>query len=184
MSYQILIEEGQKFSSEARYEEAIRCYREAIKINPNLADAYYFMGYTYSLLGKPFEGIELCDKAIECEPECAEAYVNKGFILGTILKKEEEAIKCYDEAIRINPNLAPVYCNKAMSLSALKRYEEALNSSNKAIEIKSDFAEAWFYKSVALYNLGDTEYLSSYAKAVELNPLLGESPIFEQVEQE
>jgi tetratricopeptide (TPR) repeat protein len=33
-------------------EQAIACYTEAIRLNPDLAQAYHFRGYAYRKLGK------------------------------------------------------------------------------------------------------------------------------------
>jgi tetratricopeptide (TPR) repeat protein len=40
-----------------KFEEAIKAFKQAIKIKPNKGDAYYYMGIAYSKL-KKFDGNE------------------------------------------------------------------------------------------------------------------------------
>ena len=58
-------------------------------------------------LGKYEEAIATYDKAIEIDPQYADAWNNKGSALGC-LGKYEEAIAAYDKAIEIDPQYAVV----------------------------------------------------------------------------
>jgi tetratricopeptide (TPR) repeat protein len=80
------------------------------------------------------------DKAIEIDPNDANAWYNKGISLGK-LETYEEALKCYDKAIEIDPNHAYAWRNKAVALVVLvfvtqyvKHKEENIKCLQKAIE--------------------------------------------------
>ncbi len=51
------------------------------------------------------EALECLDKAIEIEPNYAQAWANKGAVMQG-LERYEEAIECFDKAIEITPNYA------------------------------------------------------------------------------
>jgi tetratricopeptide (TPR) repeat protein len=80
---------------------------EAIRLDPNLADAYFWSlkaGALYKQ-GKYNEAITAYDEAIRLDPNRALVWNNKGTALSE-LGKYDEAIEAYDEAIRLDPNLA------------------------------------------------------------------------------
>ena len=58
------------------------------------------------------------DKAIEVNPENADAYNNKGLSL-YLLRSYNEAIACYDKAIEVNPENADAHYNKGLLLQYL-----------------------------------------------------------------
>ena len=81
-------------------------------------------GYVLNDQGKYLEAIECFNKALEIDPEYAEAWNNKGISLRK-LGRYEEAIECYDKALEINPRLAESWHNKGIALNELGRYHEA-----------------------------------------------------------
>ncbi len=58
------------------------------------------------------------DKALEINPQNADAYYNKALSLSAI-KNYPEAIECYDKALEINQDNADAYYNKGLSLSSI-----------------------------------------------------------------
>ena len=94
------------------------------------------------------EAINCFNKAIDHDPQCVEAWHNKGHTYH-LLRNEKEAVHCYEEAIKINPNYAEVWYNKGMSLSILKQDAEANNCFKKAQDIDpryKEFINCWVYK--------------------------------------
>ncbi len=89
-------------------------------------------------------------------PQDAEAWNNKGNVLGD-LGRYEEALAAYDKATGIDPQYAKAWNNKGNALGNLGRYEEALAAYDNAIGINPQYAEAWNNKGNALGNLGRYE---------------------------
>ena len=82
---------------------AIENYDQAIKINPNYADAHYNLGIVMQELGDHRKAIVYYEKAIQLRPEYAKAYNNLGVVyqeMGEHLK----AINVYKKAITVIPN--------------------------------------------------------------------------------
>ncbi|MDI6704493.1 MAG: tetratricopeptide repeat protein, partial [bacterium] len=63
---------------------------------------WFNKGVELGKLRRHKEAIKAFEKAIEINPQYAEAWVNKGFCLGE-LGIDEEAIKAFEKAIEINP---------------------------------------------------------------------------------
>ncbi|CEG11502.1 hypothetical protein MSIBF_A1490001 [groundwater metagenome] len=86
-----------------RFEEAEKEFREAIRLNPNYADAHNNLGNLLIILNRYEEAEKEFREAIRLNPNYADAHNNLGNLLKN-LKRFEEAEKEFREAIRINPN--------------------------------------------------------------------------------
>jgi hypothetical protein len=73
------------------YNEAIKCYDEAIKLDKSYAPAWYAKGFVIEELGKDDEAIKCYDKAIELDKENDQYKVTKADILFKI-KKDKDAV--------------------------------------------------------------------------------------------
>jgi len=95
------------------------------------------------------------------------------FELGFLFVSEqdyENAITSWEKLLDINPKHAAWYIH-GVALSALGRKEEAIQSYDKAVDIKPDYHAAWNNRGVALSALGrKEEAIQSYDKAVDIKP--------------
>ncbi|AUJ49989.1 tetratricopeptide repeat protein [Brachyspira hyodysenteriae] len=83
------------------YEEAIKDFDKAIKLNPNNSNTYNNMGIIKNYLGQYKKAIKDFDKAIELNPNNFMAYYNKGLAKSDLGHNEEaynNFIKGYDLA--------------------------------------------------------------------------------------
>ena len=112
-----------------------------IKTGKNVATEHGNKGLVLlNQLQQPEESIKMFDKALEINPEFAEAYLSKGAALGQ-LGQIEESIIMFDKVIEINPQFAKAYHNKGVALKMLGKHEEALQMFNKANEIDPELAK-------------------------------------------
>ena len=101
-------------------QQAFADFTEAIRLNPNLADAYiyrgeirydsclhniYGEGIVYSSIIMEDGGIADFTEAIRLNPNLAEVYEHRGFAYDEIDTDEESAIADFIRALRLNPNL-------------------------------------------------------------------------------
>jgi len=85
----------------------------------------------------------------------------------------QSKIDIYDEIIKINPNDAEVYAYKADAVLDLDEYEWALNLSNKAVAIDSEYGYAYWQRSCANAMLGNiNEAITDLEMAVRKSPNL------------
>ncbi|WP_269603970.1 tetratricopeptide repeat protein [Prochlorococcus marinus] len=170
-----IINKAFKLHSQGNILEAARYYQYFI--NQGFKNHIVFSNYGSILKGlsKLKEAELLYRKAIEINPNCAEAYSNLGNIFRDFGKLKEAELS-YQKAIAINPNCAEAYSNLGNIFRDFGKLKEAELSYRKAIEIKSDCAEAHSNLGVLLKDLGKLKEAElSIRKAIEYNPNYAEA---------
>ena len=166
---------GASHAALMQFSEAIRCFRQSLKIHPDNAGTYNNIGN--ALRGKEDlkAAVESYKQALKIKPDYAEAYYNMGGAL-TDSGNSEAAIESYKQSIKINPNYAEAYANMGIVLLEKGDPEAAINSSKKALKIKPNFAEAYNTLGNALNTIGDLlAALDNYKQAVKVNPNYAEA---------
>ena len=151
-------------------DESIACFRKAIELDLEFADAYQNMGAAYAEKENYQEAIAYYEKALKHNPDFIEAWINRGSAFNK-LEKYDVALTCFDRGVELNSKSPEAWAYRSNALNALKRYEEALASYDKAIALKPDYAEAWSDRGNTLKSLERyDEALTSYERAIELKP--------------
>jgi len=91
---------GLIFLQQGRWDEAIREYQAALRINPEYAEAHYNLGVAYAEQGRLDEAIREWQAALRINPEYAEAHYG----LGWAYEKQgrlDEAIREYQAAAKL-----------------------------------------------------------------------------------
>ena len=128
------------------------------------------LGIVLEEVGKISDALASCERAIELDPNYAEAYNNRGSILEK-LGRSEEAIASYQKALSIKPDYAESHNGIGIVYRALGKIDEALVSWQKAIELEPDYADAFSNLGIALNLLGQfDDAISKHRKALQLKP--------------
>lgn len=105
--------------SQEDIEGALKCYDNALKINPdshfahlNRSVALFSLGRLEEALGSAEEALNVCKTDI--------AYSNKGAILSE-LGRFEESVECFDRALELNPDFEGARRNRDKALMALRK---------------------------------------------------------------
>jgi len=124
---------------QGKYEEAVHCYDQAIKIDQKNKWGLIERGIALLELMKYEEALTYFDKVIELYPKSAHAWCNKGFALNGLNKFENAAI-AFDKAIEIKTKFADAWNGKGIVLANMEKYAEAIKAYTKATSIKPNFA--------------------------------------------
>ena len=130
-----IINQAFKFHSQGNISEAAKYYQYFI--DQGFSDHRVFTNYGVILknLGKLEEAELSLLKAIEINPDFADAYSNLGNILQD-LGKLQEAENFYRKAIEINPDFAEAYSNLGGILRVLNKTIESNECYQKSLNLK------------------------------------------------
>jgi len=126
----------------AGWDSAIRCYEQALQIDPNFALAYCGLADTYGWAGgQTLPGreawakeMEFAKKALTLDPNLAETHLAMATALFSVLNPHASE-KELDRAVELNPNLALAYDQYGWTFSEMGRYDEAIAAEKKALEL-------------------------------------------------
>lgn len=151
-----------------RYREAINFYKECIKYNDRYVDAYLNISFIYSKIKDIKQSLLYANKALLINKDYAYAHYRKAWALQES-GRLGEALDGYSKAIELNPTDIYNYLGIACISLNTNESETALLYANKALFIDRTCGGAYYYKSLALSNLGKIkESEAAYHKAIEL----------------
>lgn len=100
--------QGLAFAKQKKYAEAVKAFRQAIRIKPDDANAQYYLGLAYSRLGRYTEAILAYKQGIRLRPDFAKAHYGLGVAYGKS-RRYTEAIAAFKQTIRIKPDDAKAH---------------------------------------------------------------------------
>ena len=110
---------------------------------------------------------ESFEKAVELNPNLAEAY----YFRGMVQLDNEKADADFTKAIELKPNYPEAYFQRGLKNDLNNKRAEAMKDYNKAIELNPNFIDAYMTRAV-LYLLDQKGQLAiaDYTKVIELKP--------------
>ena len=135
--------------------------RQILKHSPLHPGALHLLGGIALQAEHYAKALRLFDRAIQVNPDDAEAFFNRGNAL-YVLQQYQAAVESYDKAILLKPDFAETHHNRGSALSELQQFQAAIESYDKAILLKPDYADA-------IGNWANThQALMLYRKTVEI----------------
>lgn len=128
--------------------EAVLAFQEAVRLDPNLAEAHFRLGLGYESLGKREEAESQYKKAVEAykkyfeenreDPEAhyalGQTYANLG--------QYSEAIREYREATKLKTDDPDIYYDLGVAHTKLAQYDAAAAAFSKSLEIDPNYYRA------------------------------------------
>lgn len=153
------------------YEDAIIDYSKSLELNKNDGTAFNGRANCYYMLGKYKEARMDYTKAIELSPNDA---ASNQYWRGTCnynLNLAQEALNDFASYLNKEPDDSYALLMSAHSLYILEDYQQAAAYYTKAISVKLDYSEAYYWRGNAYFNLGrKSEAMRDVDKAISLDP--------------
>lgn len=153
--------EAQSHINAERWAEAADCLNQVVRIMPDRAEPFYYLGLALQHLGKVEQAISNYKRATELDPLLAEAFNNLGnlYLSQTMLN---EAVASYTQALEIRPSLVHAHYNLGLALNKLGNIPASIQKFMDALEYDPGNVNAFDNALNVCYGLGWVE------KGVEL----------------
>jgi len=162
------------------YDNAFHNYMKAIKISPNWAEAYIYIGNIYGIKGKLDSAIYYYNKAEQLGEANFNLYVNKG-IAYSLLGKVDSALHCYTTAIKKAPRVPTPYINRSILYMQIGELTKALDDINMAIFLSPDNPELYLRKATILEKM--SKYNEAYSELMRYYSMMGNRGISPEATQ-
>jgi tetratricopeptide (TPR) repeat protein len=180
--------QGNQYFKHEEYRKAIDYYEKAVASNPNLGEAYQYLGESYKNLYKPGDETpqnkQKADKALEALKKALELFPNNKQIIYSLadmydkLQNFEEAEKLYLKILQMEPtNMGNYY----VVAQFYQKYSSGADEQKKDAEgkvIKNPFqkAEEMYLRRIEL----DPENPEGYAYAAQFYDHVQPAPLFDK----
>jgi adenylate cyclase len=158
---------GRKFfyaMTKRAFHHALKMYQQAIAEDPSYALAYAGIADAHSFLfmygdstpANVGKAQEASNRAVELDPDSAEAHASRGIAL-SISKRYDEAIAEFEKAIQLNPKLFEAHYFYARDCYAQGKFEKAAELFAAASMVNPTDYQSPAFQSMALKELGRNE---------------------------
>lgn len=131
-----------EFQMQGELDQAVIYYKKSLEIEAT-AEAYTFLGWTYSFMGKLKDAIEECHKAIAIDPDFGNPYNDIGAYL-LQMGKIDKSVPWFQKAKKAsryeNPEFA--YCNLGKVYELKGLWPLARKEYGEALKIRKDYMPA------------------------------------------
>ena len=161
---------------EYNYAEAISDLTKAVKLRPDIPEAYHNLGYAFERCGDTKNAVKAYERALNLKPAYPSALNNLGFLLATTETDSLQAIGLCQRAVQLSPNTPSFRDSLGWALYKADRHQEAAEQFQTALRLDPTFYKSYFNLGLVEYTAGNfsaaakdfqntIRYNSNYAKA-------------------
>lgn len=134
---------GTAYFALKRFDEAIACFREALRLDPGDRDAnaHYNLGAALYKQGRYEEAVTSFEATVRQKPEYVDALSSLGAALREV-GRLNEAEAYLRQALALRPESADAFSSLGTVLRAANRFDEALDAYDRALQLTPDHPDA------------------------------------------
>ena len=163
--------EGRRLLDENKTEQSIEALKQAVKLNPELAEGFFYLGVAYGLL----EDNDVISET-SAEEEITVTRKDKKGKKETVKlthseKAYQDAADLYEKIIKENPENDLAFYNLGRSYKKLNKDEEAEKALRQAVKLKPDDADYQMELGIVLTKLSHyDDAIKALKKAQGIDP--------------
>jgi CHAT domain-containing protein/Flp pilus assembly protein TadD len=162
--------QGIAFNGVEQYNESVKCFKEATKLNPKSYQAWSSHGYALIYADENQYAIASFCAALKLFPKYPRAWRGKGLALAHS-GSYREALNAFNKALELKSNYYQAWSSQSITLANLGHKDEAIVCSDKALELRPNYSKTYYLRGLMLSILGENdEAVASYNRAIELQP--------------
>jgi len=156
-----------RYFEQGDYQNTINLMQQVLVIEPDAADAYYYIGESYHLLGEDAKALDAYNAAVQINASFAPGYYGQALALEA-LNFEPDVTGYLDQAIQLDPQFAAAYLERGRQRIEHGDPQAALEDLEQADSLSPDSPLVYLYLAQAQMALGRyDEALASAKKANE-----------------
>jgi protein O-mannosyl-transferase len=156
----------------ARATEAIACYREAVRLQPDYFLAHYNWGRVLASQGDYAAAQRRYETGLQFSPSDSGLHYNLGLALAR-QGRLPEAIRQFEEVLKYDPTHAQAQYNIGVALEKQGKTDASIAAYQAAVALNPNFAKAHYFLALALAKAGrPAEARQHFDTAVKLSPSL------------
>jgi tetratricopeptide (TPR) repeat protein len=161
---------GNGLCEQARWQDAVGCFQEALRHNPDLPGVHNNLGAVLLQQDQPAAAMASLEQALRLEPEYADALSNLG-VAYQRLNRRDGAVDTYQRALRANPEHIDALGNLATLLLTQGKAKEAIGYFQRLLRLRPELSEMHHKLGAALQVEGRLdESVASNREAIRLRP--------------
>lgn len=144
----VLLDKGKQLYRDDQDADAVAALEQAVKLDPDLAEAHFRLALGYEALDKREEAeaqykkaVEAYKKLFDTNPNDSEAHYNLGQTYAN-LGQYSEAVREYRLATRLKTDDPDIYYDLGVAHTKLAQYDAAAAAFSKSLEIDPDYYRA------------------------------------------
>jgi tetratricopeptide (TPR) repeat protein len=167
---QVFYERGKRYFEQKKYNSAINSFTQAIKLEPEQAEAYLDRGVAYSNKNQYGLAIQDFAEALKINPSFAEAYINRGKVYD-YEGQYDRAIEDYNQALKIHPDDEMAYNYRGLAYGHKGEYEREIQDYDQALQINPNDVSAYINRGAAYDKIGKYDRaIEEYTRALKSDP--------------
>lgn len=166
--------QGNKYLAQGELEKAAECYRQAIAINHDHAEAHLNLGFVLKEQKRHEEAERALKQAVLCGPKMEDAY----YLLAIVSQergKLDEAIDNFNKAIELKPDFEIAYRDLSLALFQSGQNTSAKKTLLQAIALYPANADFHYYLGKLHVHEGESDQaIDCFLKALSIQPEFAE----------
>ncbi len=156
---------------ERNYVEAVTDLTRAVKLRPDIAEAFHNLGFAFEKTGDLRNAARAYERALSLKPNYPSALNNLGYLLATTETDPAKAVMLCQKAVELQPNSPSFHDSLGWALYKAGRHSEASAHFNAAIRLEPGFFKSHFNLGLVEFSANNINAAATHFRnAIQLNP--------------